>query len=234
MTFETWALFAITETALSITPGPAVLLVLSQGLTRGTGPSVYASLGILTGNACYFALSATGLGAVLLASYEVFSAIRWLGAAYLVWLGISAFLGKSAVLAVGAGAPTSPVRGFGGPQSWGPHVRTWMNGFVLQAANPKALVFFVALLPQFIDPRGSVLVQVAILGVTSVVLEFFVLLAYGVLAGRLTSVAARPRFQTLANRVAGTLLIAAGVSVAVQRGFGGPVSWGPHVQRRAV
>jgi threonine/homoserine/homoserine lactone efflux protein len=204
MTFETWALFAITETALSITPGPAVLLVLSQGLTRGTGPSVYASLGILTGNACYFALSATGLGAVLLASYEVFSAIRWLGAAYLVWLGISAFRGTSAVLAVGAGAATSPLR-------------TWGNGFVLQASNPKALVFFVALLPQFIDPHGSVLVQVAILGVTSVILEFCVLLAYGALAGRLTAVAARPRFQTLANRVAGSLLVAAGVSVAVQR-----------------
>jgi threonine/homoserine/homoserine lactone efflux protein len=92
-----------------------------------------------------------------------------------------------------------------------------VNGVVLQVANPKALVFFVALLPQFIDPRGSVLAQVAILGVTSVVIEFFVLLAYGALAGRLTSVAARPRFQTLANRVAGTMLVAAGVSVALQR-----------------
>jgi homoserine/homoserine lactone efflux protein len=228
MTFETWALFAITETALCFTPGPAVLLVLSQGLTRGTAASVSANLGILAGNACYFALSATGLGAALLASYELFSAIRWLGAAYLVWLGVTAFFGTSTVLAVGSAAPASPLR-------------TFVNGFVLQVANPKALVFFVALLPQFIDPRGSVLAQVAILGVTSVVIEFFVLLAYGALAGRLTAVAARPRFQTLANRVAGTMLVAAGVSVALQRGFGGPVSlaarrvlWGPHVQGRSV
>ena len=204
MTFETWALFAITETALSLTPGPAVLLVLSQGLTRGMRPSIVASLGILTGNAVYFALSGTGLGAVLLASYDVFSSIRWLGAAYLVWLGISVFFGTSTVLTVRAGAATSPAR-------------TWLNGFVLQAANPKALVFFVALLPQFIDPHGAVLGQIAILGVTSVVIEFFVLLAYGALAGRLTAVAARPRFQTLANRIAGGMLIAAGVSVAVQR-----------------
>src|SRR5205085_8411867 len=91
MTLETWVLFTLTEAALCVTPGPAVLLVLSQGLTRGTRASVAANLGILTGNACYFALSATGLGAVLVASYEVFSLIRWLGAAYLVWLGISAF-----------------------------------------------------------------------------------------------------------------------------------------------
>ena len=219
MTLETWALFAVTETALCFTPGPAVLLVLSQGLTRGTGPSVYANLGILAGNAVYFALSATGLGAVLLASYELFSAIRWLGAAYLVWLGVTAFFGKSRVFKVSAAARTSPAR-------------TFVNGFVLQVANPKALVFFVALLPQFIDPRGSVLAQVAILGVTSVVVEFLVLLAYGALAGRLTSVAARPRFQALANRVTGTLLVAAGVSVALQRGFGGLVSWGPNFEGR--
>ena len=206
MTFETWALFAVTEAALCFTPGPAVLLVISQGLTRGTLPSVYANLGILGGNAVYFALSATGLGAVLLASYELFSAIRWVGAAYLVWLGLTAFFGRSSVLTVDAA--TTHRRASGSP------ARTFVNGFVLQVANPKALVFFVALLPQFIDPHGSVLVQVAILGVTSVVIEFFVLLAYGVLAGRLTLVAARPRFQTLADRIAGTMLVAAGVSVA--------------------
>ncbi|MBM3220386.1 MAG: LysE family translocator [Candidatus Rokubacteria bacterium] len=221
MTLETWALFAITEAALCFTPGPAVLLVLSQGLTRGTGPSVYANLGILTGNAVYFALSATGLGAVLLASYELFSAIRWIGAAYLVWLGVTAFFGRSRVLTVDAAAPTSAAR-------------TFVNGVVLQVANPKALVFFVALLPPFIDPRGAVLPQVAILGVTSVIIEFVVLLAYGALAGRLTVVAARPRFHTLANRVAGTMLVAAGVSVALQRGLGGPVSWGPQVQGRSA
>ena len=201
MTLETWMLFVITEAALCFTPGPAVLLVLSHGLTRGTGSSVYANLGILTGNAAYFALSATGLGALLLASYEVFSAIRWLGAAYLVWLGVMAFFGKSAVLAVNRAAPTSAVR-------------TFANGALLQVANPKALVFFVALLPQFIDPNRAVLAQVAILGVTSVVIEFGVLLAYGALAGRLTSVAARPRFQRLANRIAGTMLVAAGVGMA--------------------
>ena len=203
MTIEAWLLFVLTEGALCLTPGPAVLLVLSHGLTRGTASSVVANLGILAGNAFYFALSATGLGAVLLASYEVFTAIRWIGAAYLIWLGASAFVGRASVIAVTADPAA--------PQS---AARTFVNGIVLQVANPKALVFFTALLPQFIDPRGSVLVQVAILGVTSVVLEFFVLLGYGALAGRLTSLAGRPRFQTLANRVAGALLIAAGVGTA--------------------
>ena len=235
MTFETWVLFAVTEAALCFTPGPAVLLVLSQGLTRGTAPSVYANLGILGGNAVYFALSATGLGAVLLASYELFSAIRWLGAAYLVWLGVTAFFGKATSGHGGRTTPDpqTPSLAVSAATTTGP-ARTFVNGFVLQVANPKALVFFVALLPQFIDPRGSVLTQVAILGVTSVVIEFFVLLAYGALAGCLTSVAARPRFQTLANRVAGTMLVAAGISVALQRGSGAPVSWGPSIEGRAA
>lgn len=206
MAWEVWLLFALTETALCFTPGPAVLLVVAQGLSRGVGASVWSNLGILAGNTFYFVLSATSLGAVLVASYEVFAAIRWLGAAYLIWLGIAAFRGRSAVLSV-APAPDTPIRS----------PRMFANGFVLQVANPKALVFFTALLPQFIDPRGSLVDQVAILAVTSVLIEFGVLLAYGALAGRMTTLATRPRFATLANRLAGSMLIAAGVSTAAIR-----------------
>jgi homoserine/homoserine lactone efflux protein len=95
--------------------------------------------------------------------------------------------------------------------------RMFVNGFVLQTSNPKALVFFVALLPQFIDARGPVAWQVLVLGVTSVVIEFVVLLAYGAAAGRATRLAARPRFRTLADRVAGSLLIGAGIGIARMR-----------------
>jgi homoserine/homoserine lactone efflux protein len=81
MTIETWLLFCVTETVLCFTPGPAVLLVLSLSLTTGAGAGVGASLGILAANAFYFLLSATGVGAVLLASYELFFLIKWIGAA---------------------------------------------------------------------------------------------------------------------------------------------------------
>lgn len=206
MTWGAWALFVATETALCLAPGSAVLLVLSQSLVRGTGPSVWSSLGILTGNALYFALTATGLGAVLLASYEVFFLIKWVGAGYLVWLGVAVWRGRSSVLSV---LPEGvAVVGSG---------RMFVNGFVLQAANPKALIFFTALLPQFIDPRAPVVGQVAILGVTSVIIEFLVLLAYGVLAGRMAVLAARPQFRSAADRVAGSMLITAGVSMAAMR-----------------
>lgn len=203
MSWGIWALFAVTETALCFTPGPAVLLVLSQGLARGTTSSIWSNLGILAGNTMYFVLSGTGLGAALLASYELFSVIRWVGAAYLIWLGITAFIGKSPVFSVSRAHAAPARRG-----------RIFMNGFVLQASNPKALVFFTALLPQFIDPHVSVLTQVTILAVTSVLIEFFVLLAYGALAGRLTELAKRPRFARLANRIAGSMLIGAGIGMA--------------------
>jgi homoserine/homoserine lactone efflux protein len=203
MSWGIWTLFAVTETALCFTPGPAVLLVLSQGLARGTASSIWSNLGILAGNTMYFFLSATGLGAALLASYELFSVIRWVGAAYLIWLGITAFVGTSPVFSVSRAHDAPARRG-----------RIFMNGFVLQASNPKALVFFTALLPQFIDPHASVLTQVTILAVTSVLIEFFVLLAYGALAGRLTELAKRPRFARLANRIAGSMLISAGIGMA--------------------
>jgi threonine/homoserine/homoserine lactone efflux protein len=204
--WPTWSLFAATEVALCLTPGPAVLLVVSQALSRGAGPSVWSNLGILSGNTFYFALSATGLGAILLASSHVFFAIKWIGAVYLVWLGISAFRGRSPVLSV---RPAEDVRSHAG--------QMYLNGVVLQISNPKALVFFAALLPQFVHPSGSIAAQIAVLAVTSVVIEFFVLFGYGLLAGRATHLASQPRFATVTNRVSGVMLITAGAGMAALR-----------------
>ncbi len=88
MTWQVWSAFFVIEAVLCITPGPAVLFVLSQALTRGVGKTVWSIGGILASNTTYFILSATGVGAILLASYDLFFAIKWIGAAYLVWLGV--------------------------------------------------------------------------------------------------------------------------------------------------
>ena len=93
----------------------------------------------------------------------------------------------------------------------------FVNGFVLQAANPKALLFFVALLPQFIEPGGHVAGQVLVLAVTSVAIELVILLAYGAAAGRLHALTASPRFTRLADGLAGTMLVTAGVGLAAVR-----------------
>jgi threonine/homoserine/homoserine lactone efflux protein len=203
MTWQVWLAFVMIEAVLSMTPGPAVLYVLSQAIRRGPVKSVWGTWGILSANTLYFALSATSLGAVIVASYKLFFLIKWLGAAYLVYLGLRSFFGKASVMSL----PDSRDDSRSGP-------RIFRDGFFLQAANPKALLFFTAILPQFIDERHSVVFQILVLGVSSIVVEFFILFAYGQLAGRALATARSPRFEKVTNRVAGSLLFGAGIGLA--------------------
>lgn len=204
MSLEAWLLFTITETVLCVSPGPAVLLVFSVSLTRGWPHGLQASAGILVANLLYFVLSATSLGAMLLASWELFFLIKWLGAAYLIWLGLKTFFAQGEA-ARHVAAHLVPTRtGMG----------TFLHGVVAQGANPKALLFFTALLPQFVNPTAPLAPQIALLAMTSVLIEFGVLTGYAMLASRASSLACRPHFARLINRVGGGLLIGAGAGLA--------------------
>jgi homoserine/homoserine lactone efflux protein len=204
MSIEAWLLFAATEAVLCLSPGPAVLLVLSASLTRGRLPGMQASAGILMANTFYFLLSATGLGAILLASWEVFFLIKWVGAAYLIWLGLKMFMARGDTYLHAAEHPM-PTRSAG---------RTFLHGVVAQGANPKALVYFTALLPQFVNPAAPLAPQIIILAVTSILIEFGVLAGYAALASRMSHFAQRPRFASVLHRVGGGLLIGAGAGLA--------------------
>src|SRR6185369_8489333 len=124
MSWETWLAFTITETILCLPPGPAVLFVMAQGLGRGVKAALAAAAGILAGNGFYFVLSATSLGAVLVASYEVFAVVKWVGAAYLVWLGVRTFWSPAPLCAVKAAIGDATLGGLVG------------RGFLVQVANP--------------------------------------------------------------------------------------------------
>src|SRR4051812_18273737 len=151
MEWGVWSLYAATTVAACLTPGPAVMLVVSAALTRGAAASLWVTLDILIANTVYFALSGTGVGALLLASYDLFSYVKWAGAGYLLWLGIRALT----VQPVAAGALTEPAPAHVG---W----RMVRDGMALQLANPSALVFFAALLPQFIRPDRNIVLQVVV------------------------------------------------------------------------
>ena len=176
MTFNTWLLFLVMETALSLSPGPAVFYVVSQGARGALRRSLPAAAGIISANAIYFTLSATSLGALIAASARFFTIAKWVGAVYLIYLGVKALRS--------AGSSHSVVLGETLPTEQGDRLRVYLGALTLQLANPKALLFFLALLPQFIDPNQSVAAQMLILAATSMLPEFCILLGYGWLAHR--------------------------------------------------
>ena len=200
----TWWLFAGTETVLCLTPGPAVLFVLSSALRSGTRMSLFSNLGILAANVVYFALSATGVGALLLSS-KLFLAVKWIGAGYLVVLGLQLLFGHNHVVKESENTLIDHKS----------H-HLFFSGFTLQMSNPKAILFFSALLPQFINPHTAIVPQIVILGLTSTCLEFVILSGYGIAAGRASKLAREPRYAKWTNRVAGSLLIGAGAGLATR------------------
>ncbi len=191
MTFKTWLLFFTMESALSLSPGPAVFYVVSQSTRGDARHTLAATAGILSANGIYFILSATSLGAIIAASASFFAFAKWVGAAYLVYLGIralrSAGISHSVTLQPGA-VPDQTLR------------RVYVGALTLQLANPKALLFFLALLPQFIDLQSAVAPQMLILTATSMIPEFFILLGYGWLANRAVRASARFGVSSRMNR----------------------------------
>ena len=200
--WDTYWLYLVTEAALSLSPGPAVMLVIATGLTHGARRALLASLGVLSANALYFAVSATALGAVLIASRPFFITVKWLGACYLVYIGVSAIIGRPSPISTPHASPG--VRAAGS---------TYLAGLTLQLANPKTLIFFVAILPQFVDPALPVAAQMIWLAVGSIVPELLILGGYGYLASRVKHLADDPRYARITDRIAGVLVLAAAALV---------------------
>jgi homoserine/homoserine lactone efflux protein len=192
MTFKTWLLFLVMETALSLSPGPAVFYVVSQGARGALRRSAPAALGIIAANAIYFSLSATSLGAIIAASARFFAIAKWVGAAYLIYLGVKALRSAGSSHAVDLGVSL--------PVEKGDRRRVFLGALTLQLANPKALLFFLALLPQFIDPTRAVVPQMLILAATSMLPEFCILVSYGWLAHRALHASAKFGMSRNMNR----------------------------------
>ena len=196
-------LFAATEFLLSLSPGPAVLLVVSQGIRSGARASLLGTAGILIANIFYFGISALGLGAILLTSEVLFIIIKWSGAAYLIYLGLKMIRDTWIIKPQSSDTILLPSRR-----------RLFRQGLLTQLANPKAIIFFTALLPQFIDAQGAPAYQFLILGIVSVAVEFPILVLYGWLAAKGGDWLKHSKYFKWLDRVAGIFLIGAGAKLA--------------------
>lgn len=206
MSLDLWLAFVAASTALLLIPGPTVLLVLSYALSQGRRVALASAGGVALGDLVAMTASLAGLGALVLTSATLFAALKWVGAAYLIYLGIRLLRSPpTGGLAVGAipAAPT-PRAVFG-------------HATAVTALNPKSIAFFIAFVPQFLRPDQPMLPQFAILIATFVSLAAINALAYALLADRLRQSIGRPAVLLWLNRSGGVALIAMGLLTATLR-----------------
>jgi homoserine/homoserine lactone efflux protein len=200
LTLHGLLLFIAAELIFSLTPGPTVMLISAYGFKGGFRDALATIAGTQTGNALWFLICATGLGALVTASPTVFHVIRLLGAAYLIWLGVSS-LWKS-----WRAAPDAQ-----GPRLMG---KPYVQAVLTQLGNPKALLFFGALVPQFLDTQASLIPQYLIMFAITFTGESIILTAYGALAAY-GGQKAGLHHAVWRERVSGLVLLGLGVMAAL-------------------
>lgn len=203
MDFHIWLTFVAASLALLLIPGPTVLLVLSYAISQGRRVAIATVAGVALGDLIAMTASLAGLGALVLTSAALFSVLKWVGAAYLVYLGVKLIRSApSATLGDMADVPqTNAARVFG-------HAAT------VTALNPKSIVFFIAFVPQFMTTGNPLLPQFAILIATFVGLAAINALVYAILADTLRARIARPSVLAWFSRLGGGALIAMGIATA--------------------
>ncbi|GAA5648298.1 MULTISPECIES: homoserine/homoserine lactone efflux protein [Vibrio] len=204
MDLHVWLAYVATAIVFSLAPGSGTVNSISNGLSYGTRKSLAAIAGLQVGLACHIVLVGAGIGALVAKSALAFTVIKWVGAVYLIWLGIQKWRDHSSLATVTDGAALP--------------ARTLLRKAVLiNLTNPKSIVFLVALFPQFIDPAGNQLTQLMILGVTTVVIDSFVMLGYTSLASQMGRFIRSERVMSKINKVFGSMFMGCGALLAAAK-----------------
>ncbi len=207
MALDTWLAFFVASWLISLSPGAGAISCMAAGMRYGYARATWNILGLQLGILFVLAIVALGLGAIIAASTALFTAVKWLGAAYLVYLGVQQWR-----------APASPVRdASAGDDSQGSPRRLVMRGFLVNATNPKGIVFMLAVLPQFIDPARPQLPQYLICGATLFFTDLVVMSGYTGVAAKVLRLLREPRHVRWINRTFGGLFVAAGAVLAAFR-----------------
>lgn len=206
MAIELWLAFTLAAAILLAIPGPTILLVVSYALGHGMRSAGATVAGVALGDFVAMTASLLGLGVLLATSAALFTVLKWIGAAYLVYLGIKLWRAP-----VGTGeAALDPIS----------HRHMFLHAFAVTALNPKSIIFFVAFLPQFLDASQPLLGQMAIMEVTFLTLATLNAAAYALAATSARRAIRNPSVQRAVNRTGGGLLIGAGVLAATWRRAG--------------
>jgi threonine/homoserine/homoserine lactone efflux protein len=206
MDLNLWLAIVATSTALLIIPGPTIMMTLSYALTQGRRVAVASALGVAAGDLIAMTLSVIGLGALFLASAVAFNLLKWIGAVYLVWLGIKMLRGA------GRGTPLVT----DGPEGQKPS-KVFCDLALVTALNPKSNTFFVAFVPQFITPDAAFAPQAAILIATFVGLAGINALCFALAAHAVRGKLTKPSVQMWLTRAGGATLITMGILTASLR-----------------
>ena len=204
MTFESWAAFTAASAVLLIIPGPTVLLVVSYALGQGWRTVLPMTVGVALGDFTAMPLSMLGLGALLATSATLFTILKWVGAAYLVYLGIRLWRAGGTLDAAPRTDAVSAAKMLG-------------HAWLVTALNPKSITFFVAFLPAFLDPKADFLTQMVVFETTFLVLAFANAFGYALVVARARGFVANPRVGVV-NKVGGGLLIGAGAATVTLAG----------------
>lgn len=199
MSIELWFAFAAASALLLIIPGPTILTVISYSMAHGRRANVPLVAAVALGDSTALVVSLLGLGALLATSAFWFTVVKWAGGLYLLYLGVK--LLRAGISATERVVPAAP----------GSRWKVFANTYLVTALNPKGIVFFVAFLPQFIDPSAGVTQQLWVLAITFVVMATLNATLYAVFAGSARKVLSSPRAQRRFNLAGGSLLSIAGV-----------------------
>jgi len=203
MTTQTWLLYLLAATGLALTPGPNSLLVLTHGALHGHRKTLFTVCGGALGFLALIALSMMGIGALLKASAGALTILKLIGGAYLIWLGIQ--LWRAPAIRLDAAAPTADTGG----------TALFRQGLLTAVSNPKALLFYGAFLPQFIDPGRDLLTQFVVMASIFVAVEIGVEYLLALLAHRIRALL--KRFGRGFNRVCGGMFVAMGVALPMTK-----------------
>jgi threonine/homoserine/homoserine lactone efflux protein len=206
-TAATLGVFIVAALALLVVPGPSVLYLVTQSIAAGRRGGMAAMLGVQTAGAVHVLFAAAGLSAIIASSATAFAILKYAGAAYLIWMGARRLLGGESIGHVAAGADSTTSQR-----------RLFRQGFIVNLLNPKSAIFFVAVLPQFVDrTRGAPWVQVLILGAIFLTIAVISDGAWVLCAGWVSTRLRSRRAQRIESTLSGAVLIALGLVAATQR-----------------